>query len=480
MSIKTPCDYLAKWAIERPDIAAIAEPNHTISYFQLNRTVKRVAAKLRELGVEPGDLVVTALPPRLEIMFGLALFHEAAISCTTSKTSLGADIEDIRFCISLVPIAGVPAEKMLIVGKQWMDEAEALESINKPNPYPSETSIARLSQTSGTTGRPKSAVLEIGNYMKRLEGQAERKKGQGGILSLLAYSGGWGFNQAMSEIVRGMPVLCRRHWGDSVGEVELARKYKIESLSGSTAQIAGFVRRLGGDKTGLENLKNVTVGGSMVYSSMAQDIEKALGVQLSVSYGSTECGAGASKKFVENPDPFYMGKISSLTTIEIVDESDNPVAVGEPGIIRAKSKHMVKEYFKNPEATAESFRGGWFYPGDTGYITSDNGLYLTGRISERINVGGLKVAPGVIEEWALMEPGVEDAAAFGLLNNFGIEQICVALVVNSLFDKSHFVKNAQESLSLKAPRTIFEVQEIPRNETGKILREKLKALVQER
>src|SRR5690606_4523233 len=151
------------------------------------------------------------------------------------------------------------------------------------------------------------------------------------------------------------------------------------------------------------------------------------------NYGSTEAG-GATARLYESDDPFDAGHVVPGSVVEIVDEDDQTVADGVVGRIRHRSVGMVHEYLGNAAATARAFSDGWLYPGDLGFIRPDGGLTLTGRESEVLNAGGVKIDPNRLDHFALQNPKVSDACSFQYLANSGIQQIGIALVTEDDVD----------------------------------------------
>jgi acyl-CoA synthetase (AMP-forming)/AMP-acid ligase II len=133
---------------------------------------------------------------------------------------------------------------------------------------------------------------------------------------------------------------------------------------------------------------------------------------------------------------------------------------------------MVTSHYKNPSATKQFFRNGFFYPGDLGFIDHAGRLLLEGRSTDVLNLGGVKISPERIESIALAQIGVRDCAVFAALGDSGVEKLCIALVVDADFNRERF----EESMASKSPHPIGWVQivsAIPRNETGKIQRNRL-------
>ena len=158
--------------------------------------------------------------------------------------------------------------------------------------------------------------------------------------------------------------------------------------------------------------------------------------------------------------------------LQIVDDNDNQLPAMSVGHIRYRRKEMATSYYKNPQATAQFFKDGYFYPGDLGFIDLTGRLMLQGRSSEVINLGGVKVNPERIDSIALAQLGVRDCATFARMNDSGVEELGIALVVDVDFDKENFEK-AMASKSPVQIRQASIVQVIPRNEMGKIQRDLL-------
>jgi acyl-CoA synthetase (AMP-forming)/AMP-acid ligase II len=134
---------------------------------------------------------------------------------------------------------------------------------------------------------------------------------------------------------------------------------------------------------------------------------------------------------------------------------------------------MISGYLNDPEANAEHFKDGWFYPGDTGHISEDRVLTVTGRVSERINAGGVKVSPEIVEQAILPFEGIAECAAFGAPDAIGAEQIWLAIVANKDLDFEELRKHCTAKLGVRAPRQFLTLAALPRNETGKVLRAEL-------
>jgi acyl-coenzyme A synthetase/AMP-(fatty) acid ligase len=170
-----------------------------------------------------------------------------------------------------------------------------------------------------------------------------------------------------------------------------------------------------------------------------------------------------------------VGKLNPGIELQIVDEDGNQLPDGERGQIRYRTRVMASEYYKNAEASAKSFRDGWFYPGDLGWLIV-GGLYIGGRETEVINLNGVKIDPAVLDEVALELEIYKEAAAFGYRDMRDQSQLAFALV---LADESK--RKLGEKAIEKAIQAKYKIKNIsfnylpllPRGETGKVLRAEL-------
>jgi acyl-CoA synthetase (AMP-forming)/AMP-acid ligase II len=214
------------------------------------------------------------------------------------------------------------------------------------------------------------------------------------------------------------------------------------------------------------------MGGSAPSAQLIDRVKGQLDCKLYNSYGATEVGH-ISIYEVQSSDEIGAW-IRPPIELQIVDDNDIELPAMSVGHIRYRRKDMATSYYKNPEATAEFFKDGYFYPGDLGFIDSVGRLFLEGRSTEVINLGGVKVNPERIEIIARAQLGVRDCAAYGRINDSGVEELGIALVVDEDFDKENFEK-AMAAKSLHRLQQARILPAIPRNENGKIQRHLLSA-----
>jgi acyl-coenzyme A synthetase/AMP-(fatty) acid ligase len=171
-----------------------------------------------------------------------------------------------------------------------------------------------------------------------------------------------------------------------------------------------------------------------------------------------------------------VGMTTPWIEIEVVDDQNKPIEYGKEGQIRLRALGQGHRYLKSESGAYQIEDNDWFYPGDEGVVFRNGMLVIKGRTSEIINRGGTKVAPDAVEEIMKKHPAIGDAAAVGILDDIGIEQIWMAVVSRDggEVEVSKLYEFYRDSTPQYVPDRIFQVKEIPRNRLGKVSRETLK------
>jgi len=431
--------------------------------------VKKLAFELRRLGVRAGHVIALELPDQLAILFTEAAYHEGAITTILPTGYPSTAAFQIDWTFSRRPRSEDADDHFITVNPAFLQHVDE-------NPYgiaPSEDSpdAVRIVFSSGTTGTPN--VIPLSRRAMQSFDDALETWFQGDpFLVLMDFGTPWGFGGFYLSVKGGRPFLCVGG-ADAAALVRLADENGVTSLKGSPAQIAGLVEQLEAEDRTLVSVETVFVGGTVMPPGVADRTRRAMaGCEIYTMYGSTEATIATSRRY-DSDDPSNAGEILPGSTIEIVDENDRPVAPGTPGRIRHRSAGMIHEYLGDPEATARAFRDGWFYSGDLGFLREDGGLTLTGRESEVLNAGGVKIDPNRLDHVALGHPQVIDACSFDYLTRTGLRQIGMALVAADGIDVEALVSLLTREFGAAAPKLIARVDAIPRNAMGKPMRRTL-------
>jgi len=462
-------DIISELAYLRGEEFAYIDESRKVTFSELEIGTRKISTYLKSVGVKQHDIVAMILPTYFSWYFTFSL-HRMGVGVISKNTYSNFSREFLpNYLISLKYHPNFPKEKTIIVDPELMKKIERAEGDSNLHGYAEPSAIARLFSTSGTTGANRYIAYEA----SKLEALIARKSaydlvGLDSVLSLYPFGSGQNYRLAFKNLILG-----RTNYSiDSRGLKTLifVSENPIRSVSGSPAQVAAFLDLKIQSGTTLPNLRTIIMGGSRPSEHLIERIKSELDCRIFNSYGSTEAGNIGLIEItngVENSPGFNI--VHEDVDLQIVDDNDNPLPVMSVGHIRYSRPDMATSYYKNPVATAQFFKGEYFYPGDLGFIDESGRLHLEGRSNDVINLGGVKVNPERVESIALAQLGVRDCAVFGRFSDSGIEELCIALVVDGAFSQEKF----EEVMASKSPHTIRQVHlvpTIPRNETGKIQR----------
>ena len=167
-----------------------------------------------------------------------------------------------------------------------------------------------------------------------------------------------------------------------------------------------------------------------------------------------------------------VGKPLSGVELEIVNSDDSLVPVCKEGRIRYRTPGLIPGYWNQESHTAANFKDGYFYPGDLGYLDEDGNLNLIGRESEHVNLGGEKVNLQDYDRASLRVEGLEEAAAFVLQDETGLNVIGLAFI-GEVGNGKQLLERMRAKFGPQSPQVFFQVAEMPRNANGKTDRKKL-------
>jgi long-chain acyl-CoA synthetase len=464
---------LERNARDAPNATFLKTSGQTITNSDALRNVKQIAYELRRLGVTSGQTVALDLPEVLTLMFVEAIFHEAAIS---TALPVGYD-PDGTFAVDWFftnrEDAKTPtgSESVLVDGR-FLRRVQQNPFGIRPLTYNSGDDIVWVVFSSGTTGRPNAIPVYVGTMNDYELSSHEPWVERGDVISFLPAKTPLGLFLFANCVMKGIPFLAI---GDNIpaDSVRLVANSGVRTFVMSPAQVAAFVGEL--EKTGrtLPQVEVVfTVGSAMSPELNARMRAATEGCEIFSVYASTEAGVAAIRPY-ESDDPFDLGQVRHLGEVEVVDDDNVTVPLGDVGRIRYRSPFRTRIYLGDPESTAEFWNGDWFYPGDLGSLRPNGGLTFAGRASEIINAGGLKVNPVRLDQFATSHAGVLDAAAFGFETADGILQVGIALVTVDGYDVQALVAEYETEFGPATPQLVARVSEIPRNSMGKPLRREL-------
>lgn len=347
--------------------------------------------------------------------------------------------------------------------------------------------------TSGTTGRPKGVRSSTFGEVVPIEVMELMSGGISGMLSIPAdgrtyicgpvyHSAQWAFS--FLPLMAGSQVVMR-HRFDAAESLQVIDEHKITNVHLVPTQ---FARLLKVDETQKANFKGDSLqvvwhGAAPCPPEVKRRMIEWWGPVVNEYYGSTEGSivtVATAQEWMQRPGT--VGKPSAMVEIKVVGEDGQEVPVGESGEIYVKNLMGNDfEYHNEPEKTAAvHLEPGVFTFGDIGYFDADGYLYLSDRKIDMIISGGVNIYPAEIEGVLATHPQVVDVAVFGIPNEEFGEEVKAAVqlqagVAGEDALSAELIAFCREHLAgYKAPKSIDYVDEMPRHETGKLYKRKLR------
>lgn len=475
--MSNPIDLLRDQAIKNPDNPAIFYLGNAFTYSHLLNLVQTIANKLREDGIRPGNLIAVEISNTvMHWATTLALFHEGAISCSIQS---GLSVpQGVAFDFVIRDSKDKPNQggaRCILVDQYWLDEAYQAKPNIQPHCRQSEDQVCRLILSSGTTGEPKIIPLTFAQLTQRCINRNIVDPQSGPELTLFDCCSSIGFYVGIKTLMTGLPLVLGFSYEQLCKEFEL---FGITNLNGSPAQLDQLCAQAEKTLPITSTLRSITTSGSAITPKLIERLSATLTANITSIYGATEVGPVAKCLAIDIvANPGFSGYILPDVKVEIVDEKHAPLEKNKIGLVRIKTSHMATNYFGEPLSPDGAFINGWFYPGDLGYLREDHGLVISGRVSDLLNIGGLKINPNVIDAFLNSIEGIKDALTFEYEDQNGVNRIGSAITIEDDFNAGELPSLIAANLLLThQPTQVVVVNEIARNQAGKPLREKMRQI----
>jgi fatty-acyl-CoA synthase len=491
-------DHLERHAVEIPHDDAVIHGDVRLTWAGLHEQVQEFAAQLHARGVRAGNRVAILMsnrPACIVAMLGAQLLGAIAVPLNyrltvreltpiLERTSPAALVYEDAYratASELVERVSVPiaVHEQAALDFAFAGEAEA----------PAESTVERLIEqspasecalivfTSGSTGRPKGAMLSYANIMSQVQVAVFHFQVTGGgstlVNSPLFHIAGLA-NVFRCLVTGRTTVLAAYATFTPEAFLENLQKYNVTETYLISSLWARVCKHM--DAHGITHpLENLGWGaepaGLSTLEAMARCFPQA---RIVSTFGQTEMSPVTT---VLEPD-FAKSKIGSVgvsaiaVTIRVVDENLNDVPTGEVGEAVYRGPGMMMGYWNDPEATAESMRGGWFHSGDLVRKDEDGFYYVADRIKNIIISGGENIYSPEVEEAILLHPNVKETAVIGVPDEkWGeVPVAAVSLVDPSVeTDEAEIIEHCRSVLaSYKKPKHVYIFDELPRSGAGKI------------
>ena len=503
-------DLLADNAWRIPDALAVACAGRRLSFSGLDRDANRIANAIQSQGVSPGERVCLFMPNSLELAQAMAGVVKSGALLVPISTRLTADevAYILGHCepgliiypeshreVAAAALKSRPGAKRVCVGSAEADEISFEEFLASggdappPKLEPNQESCV-IGYTSGTTGRPKGAVGTHMNFiMAGVQSAQEYGLGPGDkIFASTPMAHRTGLARMANMFQLGCAVIMQPRF-EVEDAVDLIKREGATILGGVPTIVRMMLPEIEKRPEDCASLRLVVATGELFEPTLRQRLFKALPkIGLYSFLGQTEGGVIASVR----PDqqdwkPLAMGHPLPGIEVRLIGQDLKDVLRGEPGEILVRAGHpgqttIMREYYRDPEATRATFLDGWMCTGDMGWEDEDGFLYFADRAKDMIVSGGLNIYCKEVELALLDHEAVEDVAVFGVPDaEFGQSVAAViALGPGQAAGPEELIEHCRERIaSYKKPKYLKFMDQLPRTSSGKVLKYELKELFAE-
>lgn len=502
-------DYFDFHARECPDAPFVSCGDVSLTYGQGLARVNRIANALVRSGLKPGDrvallakncadypvfflacskvgVVIVPLNYRLAAPELEYIINDAGACRVFSSNEFVAVVDEVRGTLK--------ATEFIVLGEAATDGWQSLEawiagaSDDTPALNVDETHSVYQMYTSGTTGRPKGAVLRhraVTAQLAQTQVMFSNDPTEKFLIVAPLYHAAAAIT-SFGAIAGGSPLLIHEDF-DPSAVVEALSTGGVARVTLVPAMIQACLIMVPdvGERE-YPKLQCITYGASPIAEQVLRKAMEVFGCDFNQGYGMTEttavltCLQPEDHRRALNGEPGLLlsaGRPLPGTRLRIVDADDQDVPVGEIGQIIGKGPQLMEGYWNLPEATAEALADGWMHTGDAGILDAEGYLYIQDRVKDMIVSGGENVYPREIEEVLFAHPAIADAAIIGVPDDKWGESVKAIVVLKEGAEASpeELVEFCGSRLAgYKRPRSVDFVDELPRNPSGKVLKKDLR------
>jgi long-chain acyl-CoA synthetase len=486
------------------DRKAFVIDDSSATYRQLNQRVNRLANGLLSLGLKKGDRVGLLFNNCMEYLESYLALYKIGLVWVRLNPRLSAKelkrmIQDSGAKVLIIGLefekqAETIAEnlmKVIQVGKgQGLEYEDFLGrgALMEPDVDVTLEDLSDIWYTSGTTGDPKGIMLTHRNILTCTQLlladvypiSAEDKFLTPGALSHAAAV------RILPFIIRG--ATCYLHKQFDPGRIFNEIKHNgITDLATVPTMLIALMDAPERTESDLSSLKRITYAGSPLTVERIKEAIEIFGLVLDQSYGQAESIITIThlprNEHAWMADPDRERRLASVgreypgVRAWVVDQNDQILPSGQIGEVVTRSDLVMQGYWNSSSLTAEVMRNGWLHTGDLGYLDDGGYLFLVDRKHDMIITGGLNVYPREVEEVLSAHPAVAQVCVFGRKDAFWGEVVTAAVVTRTgrTLSEAEMKGFAKENLAgYKCPKKVVFLDELPKNQYGKVVRQELK------
>ncbi|MEI2774903.1 MAG: AMP-binding protein [Tetrasphaera sp.] len=483
-----------------------------LTWRELRELELRCAQALRAAGVRRGDRVGLLLRNSVEyVALYLAVARAGAMSVRVnwrlSAPEIGFILGDSGASVLIFGAEfaaavdaqrhGSPVQTFVAIDDgspvpEWAQPFETFAdtlSVTDGLPELDMSDGATLMYTSGTTGRPKGAVLTHGNSLWTASIQTQKWRFDGNSVAVtsgpLFHAGGFEVLLLPALVNHGTAVTFPSGGFTLEQLLNVSRTRSATKMLVYPFMLTDMLRLPDLEQLVPSTLEAVVTGGDTVMPWVYEEFSRRLpGVELIQSYGLTEGGAVSAclDHDLAKDHESSIGRPQALTEIKLVDSVGREVQVGEVGEVCVRSPAVSPGYWNLPEANASTFVDGWCHTGDLARIDADGFLTLAGRAKDMYRSGGENVYPAEVEKVLTGHEHVADAAVVGVPDVKFIEVGAAMITAKEGIEVDVDALRAyclERLAKYKVPRYFHVVTDLPRNANGKVLKAVIRAQLTE-
>lgn len=481
-----------------PEVTALVFEDRRITFAELDRRADLLAGALHERGVQAGDQVAMLLYNRIEFVESFLAIQRLGACAVPVNFRLAAEeiayVLDDSNAVGAIVDGALASSAPSISGFQLtLDGAPGgepyEEALAAADPPPSgllvdDETLAFLMYTSGTTGRPKGAMLTHQNLVVNAMNwiyELGATKNDVWLSGLPLFHIG-GLNGILPFLQLGSTAVIERSTGfDPARSLELLAAHRVSMCFFVPTQWQEICAAVASSGIKLESLRTIIWGASPAPLPTLELLEETFPEAMIVSaFGQTEMSSNTA--FLKGEDSIRkMGSVGRPVVnveVRIVDEQGDDVTPGEVGEIVYRGPTVMRGYFGNEEASAAAFAGGWFHSGDLVREDEDGFLYVVDRLKDMLISGGENVYSAEVEQVLVRHEAVAEVAVIGVPHERWVETPLAVVVSHPGVEASEeeLIEHCREHLAgYKKPSRVIFVEELPRNASGKVLKPQLRS-----
>jgi len=496
--------FLTHHAAVRGAALAVRAGARSLTFAELEETSARIAGALRARGVGVGDRVALLVPNGVEFVQAFTGIVKAGAVTVPVNTRLSAD--EVRFVLADSAPAAAFVDGRFRADLDFSTVRQVVETqpnatggdtiagliaqgTGPPPDLPVEFDDCVISYTSGTTGRPKGAVLTQANYVV-LNGFLNREMWGIGPVDLqlvtTPLAQRTGLARVMNMLCLGCGLVIPPRF-DAATAAALIEAEGVTFMATVPTVARMLLPRMRAEPGRFASLRTLVATGEAFPLALKQQLRDVLpGLAIHSFYALTEVGLVASMSPDEQfTHPSSVGRIQPGVEARLCDEHLAEVPPGDVGELWVRTGEpgrflSMSRYHDRPDATAETIRDGWVATGDLGRIDDEGYLHIVDRRKDMIVSGGFNIYSKEVEQAIAELPGVSDVAVLGVPDDLYGEAVVAYVEVHpgAVLEAETVIAHCRARIaSYKKPRGVHFVTELPRNSTGKVLKRLLQPAV---